>query len=189
MSAPVFDTIIARKHIGALALALPAPDAVQQERLIEAALAAPDHGKLAPFRFIAIPAARRAEFAVAVEAALVAANPQADEIGRKKAREKTLAAPWLVAVIARFQPDHPKILIGDQWLAVGAAMQNMWLAAEEMGFSCGVTSGALLDEAALRGALGLSAAERCVSLVAVGTAKERQPARPKPAVTELFSQL
>jgi nitroreductase len=187
MSGSVIAAIRRRKHTGALALTMPAPDAGQIERLIEAAAAAPDHGKLVPFRFILIGTERRQAFAGIAADALLEANPAADEVQRRKTTEKTLQAPALVAVIACLQPAHPKIVLSDQWLAVGCALQNLWLAAEDMGFACGVTSGPLLGAARMRAGLGLAPDEHCVSLVAIGTPRERLEPRAKPPVASLLS--
>ncbi len=63
------------------------------EAILEAAAAAPDHGKLAPFRFVVVPDERRAAYAAASLAAFRAAVPDADEAGLKKARGKAESRP------------------------------------------------------------------------------------------------
>jgi nitroreductase len=188
MTAPVMATILKRKHTGALALAAPAPDRSQIARLAEAAAAAPDHGKLVPFRLVAVDAERREAMAAIAAEALLQANPDADEVQRRKTREKTLQAPALLVLVACLQPAHPKIVLSDQWLTVGCALQNLWLAAEEMGFACGVSSGAFLDAPAMRVGLALAPDERCVALVAIGTPRERMEPRTKPAVDSLLTR-
>ena len=158
------------------------------EAILEAAAAAPDHGKLAPFRFVVVPVAARAAFVEASLAAFREAVPDADEVGLKKARGKAEQPPAVVALVARFQAEHPKIGMPDQWLAVGCALQNLWLAAESLGFSCGVSSGRVVESQAMRRAFALAANEQIVSVVSIGTPKERQPPRPKPPLAELVSR-
>jgi nitroreductase len=183
---PVLDAIRRRRHVGALAMTQPGPDAAQLNAILEAATAAPDHGKLVPFRFAVIAPDQRAGYVAASLDAFREAIPDADESGLAKARGKAEQAPVVVALIAAFQPDHPKIGISDQWLTVGCVLQNIWLAAESLGFHCGVSSGRLLETKTMRRAFGVSGAEQLVSIVAIGTAKEPQTPRPKPEVRGLL---
>ncbi|MGL4635710.1 MAG: nitroreductase family protein [Beijerinckiaceae bacterium] len=182
---PVLDVIRNRKHMGGLMLQAPGPDAAGMQAILEAGAAAPDHGKLVPFRFVVVPDSQRAAYVAASMAAFKTAVPDADEIGLKKARGKAEQPPAVVALIACFQPEHGKIGMPDQWLTVGCVLQNMWLAAESLGFSCGVSSGRLMDTTELRSAFKLADNEQLVSIMSFGTAKERMPPRPKPALQDI----
>lgn len=185
---PVLDTIFQRRHVGALGLTQPGPDEGQLGRMLDAALAAPDHGKLVPFRFVIIPEEGRDAFAELSEAAIREAIPDMEPQGIRKAREKALTAPATVIMVARFQPDHPKIGMSDQWLTIGCALQNLWLAAESMGFGCGISSGRLLETHAMRLAFALGTTESLVATIAIGTPRERIPARTKPAAADYVSR-
>jgi nitroreductase len=188
LSNPVLDAIRARKHMGALMLQAPGPNAAEMDAILEAGAAAPDHGKIVPFRFVVVPDSARRAFIDASLAAFNAAVPDADEVGLKKARGKAEQPPAVVALIARIDTGHPKIVASDQWLTVGCAMQNLWLAAESLGFACGVSSGRLMDTDIMRKAFGLAENEALVSLVSIGTPKERQPPRAKPALADVVRQ-
>jgi nitroreductase len=187
LSNPVLDVIRARRHAGAMMLALPGPTAAELEAILEAAAAAPDHGKLVPFRFVVVGDAARAAYVAASMEAFRMAVPDADELGLKKARGKAEQPPCVVALVARVDAGHPKIVASDQWLTVGAALQNMWLAADSLGFALGVSSGRLLDTDALRRAFGLAATEALVSIVSIGTPKERLPPRDKPLLKDIVA--
>jgi nitroreductase len=188
LSNPVIDAIRARKHMGALMLQLPGPNVAEMDAILEAGAAAPDHGKIVPFRFVVVPDAVRQVFIDASLAAFKSAVPDADEAGLKKARGKAEQPPAIVALIARIDDKHPKIVASDQWLTVGCAMQNIWLAAESFGFACGVSSGRLMDAVIMRKAFGLADNEALVSVISIGTPKERQPPRPKPALADVVRQ-
>jgi nitroreductase len=188
LSNPVLDLIRARKHAGALMLDRPGPSRAELDAILEAAAAAPDHGKLVPFRFIVVPDDQRAAYAAASLAAFRAAVPDADEVGLKKARGKAEQPPCVVGLVARVDAEHRKIVASDQWLTVGCALQNMWLAAESLGFACGVSSGRLMDTAEMRSAFGLADGEALVSIISIGTPKERMPPREKPALSMVVSQ-
>jgi nitroreductase len=188
LSNPVLDAIRARKHMGALMLQAPGPNAAEMEAILEAAAAAPDHGKIVPFRLVVVPDKARQAFINASLAAFKIAVPDADEAGVKKARGKAEQPPAVVALIARVDDQHPKIVASDQWLTVGCALQNLWLAAESLGFACGISSGRLMDTQIMRKAFGLAGNEALVSVVSIGTPKERQPPRAKPALADVVRQ-
>jgi nitroreductase len=188
LSNPVLDAIRARKHMGALMLQLPGPDVAEMDAILEAGAAAPDHGKVVPFRFVVVPDSMRQAFIDASLAAFRTAVPDADEAGLKKARGKAEQPPAIVALIARVDTGHPKIVASDQWLTVGCALQNLWLAAESLGFACGVSSGRLMDTDIMRKAFGLAGNEALVSIISIGTPKERQPPRPKPDLADVVRQ-
>ena len=162
LSNPVLDAIRARKHMGALMLQTPGPNAAEMDAILEAGAAAPDHGKIMPFRFMVVPDTMRQAFIDASMAAFRAAVPDADEAGLKKARGKAEQPPAIMALIARVDDRHPKIVASDQWLTVGCALQNLWLAAESLGFACGVSSGRLMETAIMRKAFALRSEERRV---------------------------
>lgn len=185
LSNPVLDAIRARKHMGALMLDVPGPSPQQCDAILEAGAAAPDHGRLVPFRFVLVPDRARQAFVVASLAAFKEAVPEADEFGLKKARGKAEQPPTIVALIACVDARHPKIVASDQWLTIGCALQNLWLAAESLGFACGVSSGRLLETPVMRRAFKLQDHEQLVSIVSIGTPKERQSPRPKPALADV----
>jgi nitroreductase len=185
---PVLEAIRIRKHAGALMLDRPGPGQAEMDAILAAAAAAPDHGKLVPFRFVVVPDAQRAAYAAASLAAFRSAVPDADEAGLHKARGKAERPPAVVALVARVDAGHPKIVASDQWLTIGAALQNLWLAAESLGYACGVSSGRLMDTAEMRGAFGLQAGEVLVSIVSIGTPRERHPPGEKPALADIVSQ-
>lgn len=188
VSNPVLDAIRTRRHAGALMLGRPGPTAAEMEAILEAGAAAPDHGRLVPFRFVTVSDEARAAYVEASITAFRTAIPDPDEAGLKKARGKAEQPPAVVALIARIDAQHPKIVASDQWLTVGCALQNIWLAAESLGFSCGVSSGRLLETGAMRDAFSLKPGEEITAIISIGTPAERQPPRPKPALGDITSR-
>jgi nitroreductase len=182
----VLDVIRRRRHMGALMLTAPGPDTGQLDAILEAALAAPDHGRLLPFRFVVVPEARRAAYVETSLAAFRAAVPDADEVGLKKARGKAEQPPTVIGMIAAVDAAHAKIVASDQWLTVGCALQNLWLAAESLGFGAGVSSGRLLDTAEMRSAFAVLPSEKLVAIISLGTPREPQAPRPKPALADIL---
>ncbi len=188
MSNPVLAAITGRRSAKAHMLEGPAPTRAEIEAIVTAGAAAPDHGLIVPFRFVEIAAERRAALADAFEVAAREGGktPSAEDIA--KARDKALNGPLLLALIGRKQPNHPKITLTDQQLALGGALQNMVLAAESLGYGVALRSGHALNSSALRAAFRLGASEELLCFLAIGRTDKRQPDRPKPALEAVFSQ-
>jgi nitroreductase len=186
---PVIEAICNRRSAKAASLQGEAPSRDIIEAIVTAGAAAPDHGLLVPFRFVAVSPAARAKLADAFEAAarLGKAELSADEIA--KARDKAERGPLLLALIGCFQPNHLKITLSDQWMAAGGALQNMVLAAESLGYGIALRSGSALTSVPLRSFFDLEVGEELLSFIAIGKAPQRLPDRPKPALEAVFSQI
>src|SRR5210317_1972471 len=79
----------------------PAPSAAQMQEIFRAALRAPDHSWLRPWRFITIDGDRREAFGEVLERSLVQRQPDADATARNRARNAPLRAPLLIVVVAK----------------------------------------------------------------------------------------
>ena len=108
----------------------PGPDASQLQAMLAAAARVPDHGKLNPWRLVVID--NRAAFADALMAIYLAGKPDAGRLEREAVTQFATQAPCLVVVIASPKPSH--IPAWEQELSVGAACQNLVLAAHAHGF-------------------------------------------------------
>jgi nitroreductase len=149
-------------------LVAPAPDAQSMEAIFQAALRAPDHAWLRPWRFITISGARREAFGQVLERCLRERKPDADATALAKARNAPLRAPLLVVVVARLT-EHPKVPAIEQRLSAGCAAQSILLAAEACGFA-GIwrTGGGAFDRAVMT-ELGLAANEEITGFLYLGS--------------------
>lgn len=180
LSNPGFRLLMERRSANARMLAAPGPDEETLKAMIAAVCRTPDHGRLVPFRLLRIREEGRAALAQALAAAERELRPDAAEAEVERAREKAHQGPEILALIARIDAAHPKIPASDQWLAVGCALQSLLLAAQAFGVGAAVRSGGFMETSAMRDALHLAANEHLVSLVALGTATDWPPAKPKP---------
>jgi nitroreductase len=172
--APVLAAIQARRSVSPRRLGPPAPTDEDIARLAMAALAAPDHGMLRPWRLI-VPVAER--LADLFEQTLLARLPDAAEERRRHEREKALNAPAQLILVARIDDAHPGIPVHEQWIAVGAALQCLLLAAEALGFAAKILSGERAADPAIHRGLDLAANESVVGFIALGTVREAPGAR------------
>lgn len=188
MTASLLDTLRTRRSTPAHKLSDPGPDAATLEDMLRIASRVPDHGKLAPWRFVVIDRAAGARLGETIEAAYVADNPDAAEEQRASERGRLARAPLVVAIVSRAAP-HPKIPEWEQILSAGAAAQNLMLAAQAHGFGANwITEWIAFDRRVLD-ALGLAPHERIAAFVHIGTAQARMPDRPRPELADIVTRL
>ncbi len=178
--------ICSRHSISPKLLAPPGPDEVEIEMMIRAAVSAPDHGRLRPWRFIRIANSGRDALGELFAEAQRRKNPDCTEAELERERDRAARAPVLLAAIARINRgcDIPE---REQLISVGAAIQNILLVAHALGYGTRIVSGAKTRDRDLCSALGLAAAEELVGFVCIGSAtRSAKPAR-RPSPLEHLS--
>jgi len=145
----------------------PAPNAAQREGLFQAALRAPDHGQLRPWRFLTVEGEARGRLGE-LFAEVVALKGDATEAALDKARAMPLRAPLLVLVIARTQ-EHVKVPVSEQLLAAGCAAHGILLAAHAQGIGAVWRTGEMAYSAHVAKGLGLEAGEELIGFLYLGT--------------------
>lgn len=161
----------------------PAPSGEDLSAILRAGVAAPDHGGLRPWQFLLIRGAARSALGDVFAAALQARDPAAPDTAVEKQRGKPLRAPLIIAVVARVEPDNPKIPEIEQVLSAGAAAQQMQLAAHALGYGSIWLTGENARDAVVTEALGLGFDDRIVAFLYLGTPREAGHGveRPDPA--------
>lgn len=175
---PVIDAILARRSVGPRHLGLPGPSNEDLFTLAMAAAAAPDHGRLGPLRLIHIPDHKRDALADLFRQVARANDPASPDDVIEAAGMRAMTGPVLLAVIAHIRDDHPDIPSREQWLSVGAALQNVLLAAEARGFAAKMVSGRRVRSPTLRNAFRLAESDHLLGFVMLGTANPVGIAKP-----------
>ncbi|PXW93382.1 nitroreductase [Sphaerotilus hippei] len=171
-----------RQHIGPRHLGEPAPDAHALDAILAAAAAAPDHGRLQPWRFIVLGERARPTLAQVFVDALLERDPQAGTEQQDDAREKAGRSPVLILAIADLHDDEADVPVFEQLLSLGCAVQNLLLAARARGYDSGLSSGRALRSRVLRRTFALGEHEHAVCFISLGTARRRKPMRVRPEV-------
>lgn len=156
----------------------PAPDQAALEAILRAAMRAPDHGKLKPWRFLVLRGDARQRLGEVMAEAMKRREPDAPANMIEREREKPLRAPLIVVLAAAIKEGH-KIPVIEQLLAAGAAAQNVMLAAHAMGFGAAWKTGAPAYDAYVKEALGLAPSDAIVGFLYIGT-----PAAPAAAMPQ-----
>jgi len=175
--------ILGRRTVPPAMMVGPEPEPAEIERLLAAAAAAPDHGRLRPFRFLLVRGESRAKLGELCARALLAETPSMDAAEQEKHRSGPTRAPLVVVAVARLQPAHPKIPEIEQIAAAAAATQNLLLAAEAAGLAVKWATGKPAYSPGVARGLGLGTDERILGFLYVGrrNGQEMQPGpRPEP---------
>ncbi|MBX9814791.1 MAG: nitroreductase [Proteobacteria bacterium SG_bin5] len=158
----------------------PGPSDAQLSAMLEIAARTPDHGKLAPWRFVIVPAEARDRLSAVITTAYRAERPQAaaTEIAALEAFARQ--APALVVVLSQPKPES-HIPSWEQELSAGAACMNLLHAAHAMGFVAGWVTGWACYSEAVRDAFAAAPA-RIAGFVFIGAPGAALEERPRPAL-------
>jgi nitroreductase len=156
----------------------PGPDADQLRQILEIAIRVPDHGKLAPWRFVHVARERRGALAELLHRAFQKVNPEPTRAELEAVDRLAHQAPELVVALSS-PVEGTKIPIWEQELSCGAACMNLLIAAHAMGFAAGWITGwsTYSEEVRLAFARGN---ERLAGLIYIGTPLNPLEERPRP---------
>src|SRR3990167_6224743 len=183
------ELIQARQTVLPKRLVAPGPDAAQQQTILAAAAAAPDHRQLLPWRFNAVPPARRGALAEAFAQALLERDPAAAPEQVAQAGDKAHRAPWLMLVVVDGLCGDPRVDLHERILSAGCAVQNVLLMATALGFGSALTSGQALGSDSLRRLFALREGQHALCFISIGTALSHGGSRVRPAVADFFRML
>lgn len=166
-------------------LVAPGPDDGQLRQILEVALRTPDHGKLAPWRFVVVPAERREALARLLEDAYRAEKPDAGRLEIDSMRQFAFQAPTLVVALSA-PVAGSKIPVWEQELSTGAAIMNLLHATHAMGFAGGWLTGWPSYNETVREAFAAHG-ERIAGFVFIGTPSRPLEERPRPDYVSIVS--
>ena len=174
----VLEAIYRRQSIGKVK-----PDPVPRkliEQLLAAAVQAPNHHKVQPWRFVVITGAARERLGEAMAQSRRANQPEAGQDDLQRERLKPLRAPVVIAV-AVDKPSLPKVLEIENVCAAAAAVQNLLLAAHALGLGAMWRTGAAATDPAIKQFLGFDPDQYLIGFVYVGYPQEAVTPRERPS--------
>lgn len=149
-------------------LAEPGPSPEQLDCLLRAALRAPDHGIVRPWRFMVLAGRQRERLGEIFADAQLADDPATDPAILDKMRRNPLRAPTILVVVAETDPDN-RVPVIEQVMAVAAATQNIMVAAHALGIGAMWRTGRMAEHALVKRALGFADKDEIVAYVYLGT--------------------
>ena len=165
-------------------LAAPGPSIDQMREMVRIAAHTPDHGKLAPWRFVIVPDDKREALATLLADSYRAEKPEAGRLEIEAMLQFARQAPAVIVILS--SPKQSKIPLWEQELSVGAASMNLLHAAHAMGFAGGWLTGWPAYSEVVRDAFG-SAEEKIAGFVFLGTPGRELEERPRPELDDVVS--
>ncbi|WP_168076266.1 nitroreductase [Caulobacter sp. SSI4214] len=183
-ASPEVVTFLARRRsASAMSLAAPGPDPEQLSEILRLAARVPDHGKLAPWRFVILRGAAKDVFAERITAL---ADNQANPAKANAALRKLTRPPVCVAVISRFIPgDIPE---WEQRQSAAAVCHQMLLAASALGWGANWITDWYSYDPRATAILGLAPDEKVAGFVYLGTSTEQPQERVRPDVAAITTE-
>ncbi len=167
--------LLSRRSGKARDLVAPGPSDAELETILTAATRVPDHGKLAPWRFVLVE--DRNAFAGLLTGLYRAGQPQAGRLEIEAMDSFARQAPTLVCLVSTPRDSH--IPRWEQELSAGAAAQTLLMAAHAMGYAGNWLTGAAAYLPGLADALGV-AGGRIAGFLFLGTLARPLEERPRP---------
>lgn len=185
--ASLLEGLFARRSISPKRLIEPGPDTDEIRQIVAAALTAPDHCGLRPWRFIHIAGSSRAHLGEVFAAIKARRDADASPEQLERERDRACGVPAMIAIVARLTPDHPRVRVCEQHASVGAAIQNMLLCAHALGYGAKMVSGHKVLDPQLTAALGVQSVEQLFGFVCLGTPIQPASPRTRPSVDDHLS--
>ncbi len=181
------DLLKSRRSIKPREMSAPGPSTAELETILTIGARVPDHGKLAPWRFIVFEGDARLRAGEVIAKVFARKNPQATAAEIDAEKRKLADAPLVIGVVSFTKP-HPKVPPWEQELSAGASAMNIVTAATALGYgACWLTGWFAFDRDVLDG-LGLKSDERLAGFVHIGTAPKPSEDRPRPALSDIVTR-
>jgi nitroreductase len=186
MASAIIDFLSTRSSAPIPDLREPAPTEQELETILRIASRVPDHGRLAPWRFILYRGEARHRVGRLLADLAEKREGPLPEARRQQELSRFSRAPLVIGVISS-PKDNPKIPQWEMFLSGGAAAMSLVIAANAHGYGTNWITNWYSDLEEGRRLLGLSPRERVVGFVHVGTAAAPPPERPRPELSSLVS--
>lgn len=187
MVSDAIELLRARRSVKPRDMTGPGPSPGDLETILTIGARVPDHGKLAPWRFILFEGEARLRAGEIIARVFAKKNPQASAADIEVEKRRLADAPLVIAVVSFTRP-HPKVPPFEQELSAGASAMNIVTAATALGYgACWLTGWFAFDRDVLDG-LGLKADEKIAGFVHIGKTSKANDDRPRPALPDIVTR-
>ena len=186
MASPIIDHLLTRNSAPIPELKAPAPSDQEIATILTAATRVPDHGRLAPWRFILYRGAAREEIGEKLLELAEKREGPLPEGRRNQELSRFSRAPLVIGVISS-PKENPKIPQWEMFVSGCLAAMNLMIAANALGYGTNMITNWYSDTEEARALLGLAPHERVVGFVHIGTHEGPGFERPRPDVATLYA--
>ena len=174
----VLDAIYTRHSIKKVLPDPVSPDLVGQ--LLNAAVQAPNHYHVCPWRFVVLSGAARERLGDVFAEVLKMKQPDLSRQALEIERAKPLRAPLLIAVGVD-KPDDPRVVEVENICAAAAAIENLLLAAHALGLAGIWRTGSAAYEPQVKAFLGFEPDQHLIGFLYIGYPNMPIPADARPS--------
>ena len=181
------DFLKTRRSVKPREMTGPGPSPAELDTILTIGARVPDHGKLAPWRFIIFEGDARVRAGEVIAKVFARKNPNASPAEIDVEKRRLTDAPLVIGVVSFTRP-HPKVPPWEQELSAGASAMNIVTAATALGYgACWLTGWFAFDRDVLEG-LGLKADEKLAGFIHIGTPAKPSEDRPRPALSDIVTR-
>ena len=164
------DGLLNRQSVPPRLVDGPAPSQADIDDILAAAVCAPDHGAVRPWRFHVIQGDALNRLGDIFVEALKKREPEAPPETIEKEQSRPLRAPLIITACAKIDLSRvDKIPALEQVVAVGSACQNILLAAHDKGYGAMMLTGVNARDRHVKAAFGLEGQDEIVGFIYIGT--------------------
>jgi len=165
----------------------PGPSPAELRRILSAGARVPDHGKLAPWRFILFEGEGRTRMGELLAESVRKSDPEVSSERIALECNRFLRAPVVIGVVSRVREGIP-IPEWEQTMSAGASCMAMVIAAHALGYVANwITEWGAYDPNVLSG-LGLQQGERIAGYIYIGKAAVPLEERARPDLDSLITR-
>jgi nitroreductase len=182
------DYLRTRRSMPAFQMTEPGPSKTEIEEILTLATRVPDHGKLAPWRFIVMQGEERARISMELSAIAKADKPDLSEEMIKVEETRFTRAPVVIGVISTAAP-HVKIPEWEQIMSAGAVCLNLVIAANALGYVSNWLTEWMAFDARAHQILGVQPGEKVAGFIHIGSTDFPVTERPRPDLSQIVTWL
>jgi len=179
--------IHSRQHVSPKRLIAPGPNLSQKLEILNAAGAAPDHGKITPWHFYEVTPKSRNLLGDLFANALIERDPTATLAQVEEAKQKAFRGPLLLLATVNLNNEQDEIPEQEKIISAGCAIQNILLMANALGFGSGLSSGKALYSQKMRELFLFKDKEQPLCFITIGTISTHKPNKIRPDVSSYTS--
>ncbi|MET0219046.1 MAG: nitroreductase [Tardiphaga sp.] len=182
------DFLKTRRSVKPREMTAAGPSPGELETILTIGARVPDHGKIAPWRFIVFEGDARKRAGNVIATVFARKNPDASVDAIEAEKQRLTEAPLVIAVVSSIKP-HPKVPPWEQELSAGASCMNIVSAATAMGFGANWLTGWFAFDRDVLDGFGLKDGEKLAGFIHIGGKPDRPVEdRPRPELKDLVTR-
>jgi nitroreductase len=181
------DLLLTRRSEKSKRMHAPGPNKDDLGRILAAGMRVPDHGKLAPWRFIVVEGEAQSKLGEVFSKAFSLEKDENNEQKLQSVKDFTSQAPVMVIVVSKYIQGKKVIPEVEQILSTGAACQNMLVAATSLGFTGQWLTGWAAYNPLIHNELDLEKGDKIAGFLFFGSSMRDLSERPRPNFKDIVT--